>query len=173
MKTKKLVRCSLIAAVYTALCLVLQPLSYNLVQVRVAEMLTLLPVFGPDYILGVTAGCFLANLLGVSLGTTVAVDVVFGTAATLLGCVLTYALRHIRVRGLALPASLPPVICNAVIIGIELSLFFTEGAVTLPVVCFNMFTVGLGQVISCCVLGVSLVRIIESNPRLLALFTRD
>lgn len=170
MKTKKLVRCALIAAVYAALCIVLQPLSYGLVQIRVAEMLCLLPVFGTDYIIGVTLGCFLANLLGTALGTTVAVDVVFGTAATLLGCIFTWLLRGIRTNGLAIPASIPPVVFNALIIGAELSFFFTDGALTGPIVAMNMFTVGVGEAISCCVLGVALVRLIENNRRLRQLF---
>ena len=74
-----LVRCAMIAAVYTVLCLVLQPFSYGAVQVRVAEAFCLLPVFGAEYIVGVTLGCLLANLLGSTM-----VDVVFGTAATLI-----------------------------------------------------------------------------------------
>lgn len=170
MKTKKLVRCALIAAIYAALCLVLEPFSYGAVQVRVAEMLCLLPVFGADYIVGVTLGCFLANLLGVAMGTTVAVDVVFGTAATLLACLCTYQLRGVRIKGLALAASLPPVVFNAVIVGAEISIFFTDGAATMPVVLFNMLTVGLGEVVSCCILGVALVRLIEGTPRLRGLF---
>ena len=64
---RKLVRCGLVAALYVVLCLALQPLSYGAVQVRVAEALCLLPVFGTEYILGVVLGCFLANLLGLSL----------------------------------------------------------------------------------------------------------
>lgn len=171
MKTKKLVRCSLIAAVYVALCLALQPFTYGMVQVRVAEMLCLLPVFGADYIVGVTVGCFLANLLGTMLGLTVAVDILFGTAATLLACIFTRLLRHIRIRGLALPAAIPPVVFNAVIVGAELSLFFTEGALTAPVVAMNMLSVALGELVSCCVLGVALVRLIETNKRLRQLFT--
>lgn len=169
--TARLVRCALIAAVYVALCLVLQPFSYGAIQVRVAEMLCLLPVFGAEYIVGVTLGCFLANLLGVSLGTTVAVDIVFGTLATLLACLCTYRLRRIRIRGLALPASLPPVVFNAVIVGAEITIFFTDGGFVWPVFCFNMLTVGLGEVISCCILGVALVKLIETNPRLKATFT--
>ncbi len=61
---RKLVRCGLVAAIYVVLCLALQPFSYGAVQVRVAEALCLLPVFGAEYILGVVLGCFLANLLG-------------------------------------------------------------------------------------------------------------
>lgn len=169
-KTRKLVRCALIAAVYAALCLVLQPFSFGAVQVRVAEMLCLLPVFGADYIVGVTLGCFLANLLGTMTGATVAVDILFGTAATLLACVCTYLLRGARIKGLALPASLPPVVSNAVIVGLEITLFFMDTGFTLPLFLFNAGAVAFGEVISCCVLGVALVRLIEKNERLRAIF---
>ena len=114
-------RCAVIAAVYVVVCLVLAPFSYGAVQVRVAEALCLLPVFGAEYIVGVTLGCFLANLLG----STVVVDVVFGTLATLLACLVTYKLRDIRVKGLAIPASLPPVAFNMIIVGaFEITFFF-------------------------------------------------
>ena len=76
---RKLVHCGVVAAIYVVLCLALQPLSYGAVQVRVAEALCLLPVFGAEYIVGVVLGCFLANLLGSTI-----VDVIFGTLATLL-----------------------------------------------------------------------------------------
>ena len=102
LSVRRLVRCAVIAAVYVVVCLVLAPFSYGAVQVRVAEALCLLPVFGAEYIVGVTLGCFLANLLGSTV-----VDVVFGTLATLLACLVTYKLRDIRVKGLAIPASLP------------------------------------------------------------------
>ena len=169
--TRRMARCAVIAAVYAALCLVLAPFSFGAVQVRVAEMLCLLPVFGADYIVAVTLGCFLANLLGVSMGTTVAADLVFGTLATLLACLCTCRLRSLRVKGLALPASLPPVVFNAVIVGAEIAVFFTDGGFTWPVLVFNMLTVGLGEVISCCILGVALVRLIEGSRRLKQLFT--
>ena len=164
-RTNRMVRCAMIAAVYVVLCLALQPFSYGAVQVRLAEALCLLPVFGPEYIIGVTLGCLLAN----ALGSTV-IDVVFGTLATLLACLVTYALRNVRVKGLALPASLPPVIFNAVIVGWEISVFFSDTPATLPVTLFNMLTVGIGEVISCCILGVLLVRLIETNRELKKLF---
>lgn len=164
-RTNRMVRCAMIAAVYVVLCLALQPFSYGAVQVRLAEALCLLPVFGPEYIVGVTLGCLLAN----ALGSTV-IDVVFGTLATLLACLVTYALRNVRVKGLALPASLPPVLFNAVIVGWEISVFFSDTPATLPVTLFNMLTVGIGEVISCCILGVLLVRLIETNRQLKKLF---
>lgn len=166
---QRLVRCAVIAAVYVVLCLVLAPFSYGAVQVRVAEALCLLPVFGAEYIVGVTLGCFLANLFGSTI-----IDVVFGTLATLLACLVTYRLRHLRIKGLSIPASLPPVLFNAVIVGIEITVFFTDYTVMsapLWLLCVtNGISVGIGELISCTVLGVLLVKIIESNTALKKIF---
>ena len=94
---RKLARCAVVAALYVVLCMALQPLSYGAVQVRVAEALCLLPVFGAEYIAGVVLGCFLANLLGSTI-----VDVILGTLATLLACVVTYKLPGAGLLGSAL-----------------------------------------------------------------------
>ena len=170
LSVRRLVRCAVIAAVYVVVCLVLAPFSYGAVQVRVAEALCLLPVFGAEYIVGVTLGCFLANLLG----STVVVDVVFGTLATLLACLVTYKLRAIRVKGLAIPASLPPVVFNMIIVGaFEITFFFSDGAPTAMLAVFNAVTVGIGELISCTILGVALVKLIESNAGLNKIFTEE
>ena len=138
---RKLARCAVVAALYVVLCMALQPLSYGAVQVRVAEALCLLPVFGAEYIAGVVLGCFLANLLGSTI-----VDVILGTLATLLACVVTYKLRNVRIGGLAIPAPLW-LACVS-----------------------NGISVGIGELISCTVLGVLLVKIIESNTALKKIF---
>ena len=99
---RKLARCAVVAAIYVVLCMALQPFSYGAVQVRVAEALCLLPVFGPEYIAGVVLGCFLANLLGSTI-----VDVIFGTLATLLACLVTYKLRDLRFKASASSSAAP------------------------------------------------------------------
>ena len=159
---RKLARCAVVAALYVVLCMALQPLSYGAVQVRVAEALCLLPVFGAEYIAGVVLGCFLANLLGSTI-----VDVILGTLATLLACVVTYKLRNVRIGGLAIPASLPPVAF------IEIAVLFPEPGSSAPLwlACVsNGISVGIGELISCTVLGVLLVKIIESNTALKKIF---
>lgn len=168
LSVRKLARCGMVAALYVVLCMALQPFSYGAVQVRVAEALCLLPVFGTEYIVGVVLGCFLSNLIG----STVA-DVLFGTLATLLACLVTYRMRSLRIKGLAIPASLPPVVFNAVIIGIEISVLFADPLSTVPLwmACVgNGISVAIGELISCTVLGVALVRLIESNPSLRRIF---
>lgn len=169
LSVRRLVRCAVIAAVYVVVCLVLAPFSYGAVQVRVAEALCLLPVFGAEYIIGVTLGCLLANLLG-----STAIDVVFGTLATLMACLVTYKLRNVRIKGLAIPASLPPVVFNMIIVGaFEITFFFSDGAPTAALAAFNAVTVGIGEIISCTVLGVALVKLIESNDSLHKIFTEE
>ena len=171
MSVKRLVRCAVIAALYVVLCLVLQPFSYGAVQVRVAEAFCLLPVFGTEYIIGVTLGCFLANLLGSTV-----IDVIFGTLATLLACLVTYKLRNVRFKGLAIAASLPPVLFNAVIIGIEIAVMFPDPTSSSPIwlACItNGISVGIGELISCTVLGVVLVKLIESNAALRKVFVTE
>ena len=168
---RKLARCGVVAAIYVVLCMALQPFSYGAVQVRVAEALCLLPVFGSEYIVGVVLGCFLSNLLGSTI-----VDVIFGTLATLLACLVTYKLRNVRVAGLAIPASLPPVLFNAVIIGIEIAVMFPDPSSSAPLwlACVsNGVSVGIGEIISCTVLGVILVKIIESNTALRRIFVGE
>ena len=163
----RLVRCAVIAAVYVVLCLALAPFSYGAVQVRIAEALCLLPVFGAEYIVGVTLGCFLANLLGSTV-----IDVVFGTLATLLACLVTYKLRNVRVKGLAIPASLPPVVFNMLIVGaFEITFFFSDTAPTAALAAVNAVAVGIGEIISCTIVGVALVKLVESNEGLKRIFT--
>ena len=169
LSVRRLVRCAVIAAVYVVVCLVLAPFSYGAVQVRVAEALCLLPVFGAEYIVGVTLGCFLANLIGSTV-----IDVVFGTLDTLMACLVTYKLRNVRIKGLAIPASLPPVVFNMIIVGaFEITFFFSDGAPTAALAAFNAVTVGIGEIISCTVLGVALVKLIESNDSLHKIFTEE
>ena len=171
LSVRKLARCGMVAALYVVLCMALQPFSYGAVQVRVAEALCLLPVFGAEYIAGVVLGCFLANLLGSTI-----VDVIFGTLATLLACLVTYKLRNIRIKGLAIPASLPPVLFNAVIIGIEIAVMFPDPTSSAPIwlACItNGISVGIGELISCTILGVLLVKIIESSKALNKIFAEQ
>lgn len=165
LSTRALVRCAMIAALYTAVSLALAPLSYGAVQVRFAEALCLLTVLCPDAVIGVTLGCLLTNLLG-----SVPIDAVFGTLATLLAALASYRLRKVRFRGLPLASAFCPVVANAVIIGAQITFFFMDVPATGAVLAMNMFTVGLGEVISCVFLGVLLVRVIEKNKTLSGYF---
>lgn len=165
MNVKKMVRASFIAAIYVVLCLVFAPISFGLVQVRVSEALTLLAVLCPEAIVGVTVGCFLSNMIA-----SAPIDVIVGTLTTFIAAIVTYKLRNIRWHGLPILASLPPVLFNAIVIGIELTILYYPSS-SINIYFFNMATVGLGQIVSCCLLGIPLVRVIEKSPPLLKFFT--
>src|SRR5699024_10297862 len=72
-----LARQGIAAALYAVLTLALQNLSYGPLQFRVSEVMTLLAFFNPEYIWGLTLGCFLANLLSPYL-----MDIIIGTLAS-------------------------------------------------------------------------------------------
>ena len=147
--TKNLCLSALIAALYAALTLAFQPISYGAVQFRISEALTLLPVLFPQAVPGLTLGCLISNLFN-PMGATV-YDVVFGTLATLIAAVITWRMRaSIWGRGL------PPVLCNAIIVGLVLTY-----AYGIDMLWMNMLTVGLGEAVVCYVLGVPMIKLLS------------
>lgn len=152
---------AMIAAVYTAVSLALSLFSFGVVQIRVAECLTLLPVLSPLGIYGVTIGCLLTNIVGVAMGLTMPVDILFGTLATAIAAVLSYLLRNARIKRLAIPAALPPILINGLIIGLELT--WLSGSFQWDVFWTCAVSVTLGQIIPCLVLGVLLVWVLEKK----------
>ncbi len=139
-----LVQAAAIAAVYVVLTTVFAAFSFGEVQVRISEALTILPAFTPAAIPGLFVGCIISNFLG----GAILMDVIFGSIATLIGAVFTYKLRGSS-KWLA---PLPPIVANALIV--PFTLFYGYG-VNLPIP-FMMLTVGIGEVISCGVLGMIL-----------------
>lgn len=139
-----LAQAAMIAAIYVVLTLVFAPFAYGEVQVRLSEALTILPVFTPAAIPGLFVGCLLSNILG----GCIVPDIIFGSLATLTGAVFTYLLRN-QSRFLA---PLPPILANALIVPFVLRFGYQ---VPLPIP-FMMLTVGIGEVISCGVLGMIL-----------------
>ncbi len=126
MRTKhirQLTEIGVIAALYAALTLVLPVASFGPIQCRASEALTILPVFTPAAIPGLTLGCFIANLVGLSMGANVAGawDLLLGTLATLLAALCTYGFRRVTLRGWPWLSLIPPVLFNAVIVGAELT----------------------------------------------------
>ena len=152
--TRRLALAGLIAAVYTAATLLLPIPQYMGVQFRLAEAMTLLPFLFPEAIPGLAVGCFLANLLG----SPIMLDWVFGTLATLLAALWTRRMPSLWL------AALPPVVCNAAIVGAEIAWFTVrEGGAFWPAFGLNALTVGLGEAAACCLLGIPLARALEKS----------
>lgn len=144
----------MIAAAYVALTMISAAfgLSSGAIQIRISEALCVLPIFTLSAVPGVTVGCFIANIL---CGGTV-YDIVFGTLATLIAAVITYFIKN------PLLSSIPTIVSNAVIVPIVLIMSGVGGV--------NMFlyfalTVGLGEVISCGILGTILAVYMKKHPR--------
>lgn len=163
--------CAMIAAVYTAVSLALAMASFGTVQMRVAECLTLLPVLSPLGIYGVTVGCLLTNIIGVSLGLTIPLDILFGTTATLIAALLTFWMRGWRIKSLAIPAALPPILVNGLVIGLELTML--SGSFQWNVFWTSAGSVALGQVIPCLGLGVLLIYLLEKKGLDKRLFRKE
>lgn len=142
---------ALIAAAYVALTFLSNvfSLAYGPVQFRVSEVLTLLPIFTPAAIPGVTVGCFIANIASFNV-----LDMLFGTAATLVAAILTYLLKGIKIKGLPLLAMLPPVIVNSAVIGLEISVFYLPNGGSLWGFVISALEVGLGELAVCIGLGI-------------------
>ncbi len=146
------------AAVIAALYVVLTEIAAALglssmaIQVRFSEALTILPYFIPSAIPGVTVGCFLANLL---TGGAV-LDIVFGTIATLIGCVGSYLLRKHKWL-----VPLPPIIANMLIVPwvLQTAYGFTDAY------WYLMLTVGAGEVISCYIFGMILLFALDKHKK--------
>lgn len=145
-KTRFLAHASIIAALYVVLTYLatLLGLSSNAVQIRFSEALTVLAAYTPAAIPGLFIGCFLSNIFAGG----VIWDILFGSLATLLGALGTYALKKHKYL-----APLPPIIANTLIIPFVLRYAYgAPGSIG-----YFMLTVGAGEVISCGILGILLI----------------
>ena len=150
--TRDLTLAALIAAVYAALTMLLP--AYGEIQLRVSEAMTVLPFLFPAAIPGLAVGCFIVNLF-----SPYPLDILFGILATLLACLMT---RHMPNRWLA---PLPPVLCNALIVGAEIAWYATGfGPGFWTAYAFNIVTVGLAELIACFVLGELLLTVLPRVP---------
>ena len=138
---KWLAQGALIASLYVVLTLVFAPISFGAIQVRVAEVMTIFPLFTSAAIPGLFLGCLLANLLG----GAILWDVVFGSFATLIGAAIGYALR--RNRWLV---PIPAILSNTVIV--PLVLRYGYGFTELPLWLSAIYILA-GEIVGCYVLG--------------------
>lgn len=139
-KIRFITTAAVIASLYVALTYVFAGISFESVQFRISEMLTVLPYFTSAAIPGLTLGCIIANIAS-PLGP---IDIVVGASATLLATLLTRILPKWL-------APIPPIICNTVIVGIELH--FLLNAPLVP----TMISVGIGEAIVCILGGYTLM----------------
>ncbi len=163
-KIHRLVLSAVIAALYVALTLVQEmifPTSASMaVQFRVSEALTVLSLFTPAAIPGLTVGCFVANF---SVLGALPTDIILGSLASFLACFFMYRLKDMTVKGFPFLPLFMPALFNGVIIGAEIEIFFIEGP-------FNIFSfliqaglVALGELGVLYTLGALLVKVINDK----------
>lgn len=155
--TQNMVRAAIIGSLYTALTLIVMftPLglfAFGPIQIRISEVLAVLPFFTPAAVPGLFIGCLITNILGASAGLGGGMlDIIFGSLATLLAAYLTYKIKNKWL------APLPPVIINGIVIGVILH--FAVNAPLLETILF----VSIGQFVACYLLGMPLILLLQKH----------
>ncbi len=147
MKNKKVIfvnQAAMIGAIYVVLGVVFAAFGTKAIQVRLAEALTILPIFTGAAVPGLFVGCLVSNVLSGGILP----DVICGSLATLMGALGTYKLGRLH----PVLGPLPPIIANTLIIPFVLRYGYGE---PFPIP-YMMLTVGIGEVLSCGVLGMIL-----------------
>lgn len=148
-------RQSMIAAIYVVVLLIFHSISFGPIQFRVSEALMVLVLFNNKNLIGVTLGCFVANLIG----GAIAIDVIFGTMATAIaGVLMIFTKNHVLV------ALFWPVIVNAIVIGLILAYAYEFGPFELMA-----SSVFLGQFVVIYFLGLPLYLALRKNKSFIEL----
>ena len=146
-KSNYIAQGALVAAFYVVLTLIsnLFGVANGIIQIRLSEALTILPIFIPSAVPGLFIGCLIANIItGCAL-----FDIILGALSTLVGAYGTYLLRNHR-----LLACLPPILANTLIIPLVLSQIYDfEGSII-----YFAVTIFIGETLSAGVLGELLAR---------------
>lgn len=149
-----LARAGLIGAIYVVLTLALPFIGFGPIQFRIGEAMCILPLLFPEAVWGLFGGCALANTLGMTLGLTTPWDILIGSLATLFAALITRKIKHDWL------APLPSVLINAVMVGTMLTYVMIPGVESAPLF-YNIATVGIGQFLSCYLLGIPLLKILR------------
>ena len=112
MNVKKITRQGMVAAIYVVLTILSETfgLGYGSLQFRLSETLAILPFFNPEYTIGVTLGCFLANIAS----TVGIIDMVVGTLATFVVALIMTKIKNFYI------ACLVPVVVGMLPIALEI-----------------------------------------------------
>lgn len=165
---RQLTLAGVVAALYAVLAYfaAVFNVAYGPIQCRFSEALCVLPFLFPAATPGLFIGCLVANLLS-PYGL---LDIVFGSLATLLAAVWT---QHTRRKWLA---PLPPVLCNAVIVGAVIAFETTPGGFSgtfWAAYAYNALTIGIGEAAACYLLGGLLLAALPRIPALRGLLSSD
>ena len=153
--TKQLALSGIVAGLYAAITILTASFAYGNIQFRIADAMCLLVVLEPSLTIGLTLGCLIANIFS----TVSVLDIVIGTAATLLGCLLTVRLR----KTWLLP--LPTILANAILVGAMLAFVLTPEAFWSAFAVMGA-EVAAGEIAVLYLLGVPLYLFLKKNNTL-------
>ncbi len=151
-KTNILVKAALIGAVYCILSLILKPLSYGPLQIRISEALCMLVLFTKAAPWGLFVGCLITNIIS-PYGL---LDVVLGSLATLLASLIALKFKN------RYAVAFPFVLVNAFIIAFVICLQTNAMSIYFQTALY----LALSEALSVYVIGVPLTYIIEKNEKL-------
>ena len=161
-KTLYIAKGALIASIYVVLTLISNLFGFanGVVQIRLSEALTILPIFSSSAIPGLFVGCIISNII-----TNCAIyDVIFGALATLIGAYGTRVVwmlckNNLNSNKCRAFAVVPPIVTNALIIPQILSRVYNlEGSIL-----YFTVTVFVGEIISAGIGGQLLGKALEPH----------
>ena len=140
--TAKICRAGIVASVYFILTYFFQAISFGPIQLRVAEALTILPLFFIESVPALFIGCLVSNLFS---GFFI-FDIAIGAPTTLIAAIITYAIgkiiKHKHLRFIL--GSIPPILANA--FAVPLVILLSGG---LEYTCMvQVVVIGVGQALA-------------------------
>lgn len=157
MRSKKVAKIAIYASSYAVLTVILSPISYGPIQVRISEFMTLFPFIDKLAIPGLFIGCAIANLFSPAGW----IDVIFGSLFTLIAAYLTRKMPNVYL------APIPPILINAFGVSLYLHLFFK-----LPYL-LNVLYIGVGESIATYIIGLPILLYIFRKENLKKFFTEE
>lgn len=160
-KVYYLTEAGMIAAIYAILTYLGTVLnfSFGIMQFRISEALTILPIFTPAAIPGLAIGCLISNIAS-PFGL---LDMIVGSLATLLAAILTRKLRNVcTVKKIPILSILSPVIVNAMFVPLVIAL--SSGASSaITIYTLGFCSIGISELLSCFILGIPLIYVLRKG----------
>lgn len=157
MNVRELSLVAIIAALYAALVIVLAPISFGPIQLRIADcLIPFSAIFGWPAILGVTIGAFIGNMYFFLSP----IDLFFGAAANLLAAILIFYFR----KNYFVSCILGSIVIGS-IVGGYLWLFFPPPDIiglNLPIWAAMIISITLSSLIAIAVMGYVLVKTLKT-----------
>lgn len=143
---QKTIKLCIVSALYIVMCLILAPISFGPLQLRLGEILCLLTIENPIYIISISIGCLISNLLLSPLG---AIDAVIGTIASLIGCSLGYLFRKNKIKNFPILSAIAIALINAVIVSLEMNYVLGNQAIFI----YSFIEIFISEIIILVIIG--------------------